>query len=184
LPAQKHPLFEKEKPGKKLQELIPFLQKFHLDNQQTYTFCKRLRDLNLLVKSDLGVQDKQGKKYQVNGGWLIDEVALKALDPKLIQEFFVNDWLQKIYQIQFSIKNFPLMIDRFASSTPLPAAKSPAQKLPKLAKAPVAHKPSASVVPQKKEKLVSKPAPVKKVATSKKALAPKAKVATKKVSKK
>lgn len=179
LPSQKHPLFEKEKPSKKLQELIPFLQKFHLDNQQTYTFCKRLQDLNLLVKSDLGVQDKLGKKYQVNGGWLIDEAALKALDPKLVQEFFVGDWLQKIYQIQFSIKNFPLMIDRFADNAIQPS-KPQVQKLPKLAKVPVAPNASASAVSQKKDKLVSKAGPTKKVSASKKTVAPKTKVAAKK----
>jgi len=183
LPAQKHPLFEKDKPGKKLEELIPFLQKFHLDNQQTYAFCKRLQELNLLVKSDLGVQDKQGKKYQVNGGWLIDEAALKALDPKLIQEFFVSDWLQKIYQIQFSIKNFPLMIDHFTVGN-VASTKAPAQKLPKAAAAPVAQKVSAPKVVPKKTQAVSKSVPTKKVAAAKKTVALKSKAVAKKAGKK
>jgi len=190
LPTQKHPLFEKDKPGKKLQELIPFLQKFHLDNQLTYAFCKRLQDLNLLVKSDLGVQDKQGKKYQVNGGWLIDEVALKALDSKLIQEFFVSDHLQKIYQIQFSIKNFPLMIDRFAMSGPAPL-KPQLKKLPKADSVSSTPKLGTPSAPQKKEKPASKPVLAKKaVAVSKpavpkkKTVAVKAKVVAKKTSKK
>lgn len=190
LPAQKHPLFEKDKPGKKLEELIPFLQKFHLDNQQTYAFCKRLQDLNLLVKSDLGVQDKQGKKYQVNGGWLIDEAALKALDPKLIQEFFVSDWLQKIYQIQFSIKNFPLMIDRFAISDPTPLT-SQSKTLPKAVAAPSTSKVGAPPVVQKKEKLASKAVPAKKavavkkpVAAKKQTVVAKTKAVAKKTSKK
>jgi hypothetical protein len=183
LPAQKHPLFEKDKPGKKLEELIPFLQKFHLDNQQTYAFCKRLQELNLLVKSDLGVQDKQGKKYQVNGGWLIDEAALKALDPKLIQEFFVSDWLQKIYQIQFSIKNFPLMIDHFTVGN-VATSKSLPQKLPKTAAAPVAQKAIAPKVVPKKTQTASKPVPTKKVVAAKKTVALKSKAVAKKAGKK
>jgi len=183
LPAQPHPLFEKEKPSKKLQELIPFLQKFHLDNQQTYAFCKRLQELNLLVKSDLGVQDKQGKKYQVNGGWLIDEAALKALDPKLIHEFFVSDWLQKIYQIQFSIKNFPLMIDHFALDNAAPA-KSLAPKLPKAAAVPIAPKESAPKVELKKPPIVTKPAPAKKAVVAKKTVVAKPRVVAKKAVKK
>jgi hypothetical protein len=159
------------------------LQKFHLDNQLTYAFCKRLQELNLLVKSDLGVQDKQGKKYQVNGGWLIDEAALKALDPKLIQEFFVGDWLQKIYQIQFSIKNFPLMIDHFALDHAAPA-KPLAPKLPKAAAVPVVQKESTPKVAQKNPPIVSKPTPAKKAVIAKKTVAAKPKVVAKKAVKK
>jgi hypothetical protein len=136
-----------------------------------------------LVKSDLGVQDKQGKKYQVNGGWLIDEAALKALDPKLIHEFFVSDWLQKIYQIQFSIKNFPLMIDHFALDNAAPP-KSPAPKLPKAAAVPVAPKEIAPKVAPKKSPVVSKPAPAKKAVVAKKTVVAKSKVVAKKAVKK
>jgi hypothetical protein len=139
-----------------------------------------------LVKSDLGVQDKQGKKYQVNGGWLIDEAALKALDPKLIQEFFVSDWLQKIYQIQFSIKNFPLMIDHFALDNAAPA-KSLAPKLPKAAAVPAVpavQKESTPKLAQKKTPTVTKPAPAKKAVVAKKTVAAKPKVVAKKAVKK
>jgi len=206
LPAQQHALFENDKPGKRLQELIPFLQKFHIDNQLTHGFCQRLQGVNLLPKSDLGVQDKQGKKYQVNGGWIIDEVALKALDPKLIQEFFANDWLHKIYQIGFSIKNFPLMVDRFVTPSmttsarsgivqskiakadktqvvakPLSATiaqnKTPAKTLAKIAHKSVA-KPLTKTVAKVEPKQAIKPAPLKKAA------APKSKVVVKKSSKK
>jgi hypothetical protein len=107
------------------------------------------------------------------------------LDPKLIQEFFVGDWLQKIYQIQFSIKNFPLMIDRFASnSSSGVVSKSPPAKSSKATTLPVASKVSAPSVAPKKEKTLGKSAPVKKVIASKKVQAPKTKAVAKKTAKK
>jgi len=180
--SQTHAIFEKDQPSKKLQELIPFLQKFHQDNQQTYAFCKRLQELNLLSKFDLGVQDRFGKKYQVAGGWLIDEDALKTLDPQLVQEFFANSWLQKIYQIQFSIRNFPLMLDRFGmddSSQEKPSALSaPAKK-----SLPVQAASAAKKAPAPKSGSSSVKASTK-AAAPKKTVATKAKTASKKTGKK
>lgn len=163
LPNQHQKLFDGDKPSQKLQELIPFLQRYHTDNQQTYAFCKRLHELNLLTQSDLAVQDRFGNKYQVNGGYLIDEKALHNLTEKLVHEFFSATWLQKIYQIQFSLKNFPWMLERFgkplATSPKAPTKQSAAQpnsnsaksKLPAAKPAKTAAKTSATkkVVPKK-----------------------------------
>jgi hypothetical protein len=162
--TEQHLIFEGDNLGKKLQELIPFLQKFHVDNQSTYAFCKRLHELNLLTESELAVMDKSGKKYQIQGAWFINEAALKALDQTVVQEFFANDWLQKIYQIQFSIKNFPIMLDRFATvgdSTKSAIAKKPVAT-PALAAKPT---PKPAPVPVKAPKApAKKPAPLKKPA--------------------
>ena len=170
--GEQHAIFEGEGLGKKLQDLIPFLQKFHVDNQNTYAFCKRLHELDLLTESELAVMDKAGKKYQIQGAWFINEAALKSLDPALIQEFFANGWLQKIYQIQFSIKNFPIMLDRFATvgqiAKPVPA-KQPAPKVtvsePK--KAVPAKKVATKVAAKVAPKAAPKAAPKKASATAK-----------------
>ena len=186
--TEQHLIFEGDNLSKKLQELIPFLQKFHVDNQNTYAFCKRLHELNLLTESELAVMDKSGKKYQIQGAWFINEAALKALDQTVVQEFFANDWLQKIYQIQFSIKNFPIMLDRFATvgepakpaiakklaATPVLAPKPALKPTPKSAAKPAptpirATKAAASESKKtstaKKTSSVKKAAPVKKPAT-------------------
>jgi hypothetical protein len=171
--TEQHLIFEGDNLGKKLQELIPFLQKFHVDNQSTYAFCKRLHELNLLTESELAVMDKAGKKYQIQGAWFINEAALKALDQTVIQEFFANDWLQKIYQIHFSIKNFPIMLDRFATvgdSTKSAIAKKPVATpalAPKTAPAPV-KAPKAAALESKKASPAKKAAPAKKPAPLKK----------------
>jgi hypothetical protein len=182
----KNPLFEDDKPTKTLQDLIPFLQKFHADNLQTQAFCRRMKELNLLTQGDLAIADKQGKQYQVNGGWLIDDAILKNLDPQVIQEFFQNDLLQKIYQIQFSIKNFPVIIDRFMGLGI--AEKSTAKPIEKKASA-LTRKDVKDTIAANPKSVVAKKAAAKKIESapiepSKNKLITKSQTAVKTVSKK
>jgi len=106
------PLFEGEGAGTKLKELLPFLRQFHQENQETFAFAKHLKEHDLLMKTDLSVQSRDGAKYQVNGVWIIDEAKLKLLDSDAIYSMFTEGLLAKIYQIIFSIKNLSFLAER------------------------------------------------------------------------
>lgn len=130
------PLFEGEKLGSELQERIPFLQKFHQDNLNSFHFYRKLHELHLLTKSDLSITGADQKKYLLNGVYLIDEKKLKELSNEVVTTLFKYDHLSKIYLITASLQNFPTLSERLSSQSlvkkKIPVAKKTlaSQKIP------------------------------------------------------
>ena len=109
------PLFEGEAPGKKIQEVLPFLQKYHLEHRNTMNFCQQLADLQLLTSSNLKIQSKAGQTYQVNGVWIIEEASLKKLSPETLHRLLSEDSLSKIIQQQFSLNHFTSLTEKVSA---------------------------------------------------------------------
>ena len=109
------PLFEGEAPGKKIQQVLPFLQKYHLEHRNTMNFCQQLADLQLLTSSNLKIQSKAGQTYQVNGVWIIEETSLKKLSPETLHRLLSEDSLSKIIQQQFSLNHFTELTEKVSA---------------------------------------------------------------------
>jgi len=156
------PLFEGEGAGSKLKELLPFFRQFHQENQETFTFAKHLKEHDLLMKTDLSVQSRDGAKYQVNGVWIIDESKLKLLDSDAIYSMFTEGLLAKIYQIIFSMKNLSFLAERvrnrLVNSAAAKAKVGTTLKVEEQAEISLPSKKVAEVAPQKKTLTVPKKA--------------------------
>lgn len=107
-------LFDGDEPSKWLMDLIPFLERCHTENILTLKFTNRLKDLGLLTKSNLSVKDQSGGNHQINGAYIINQNVFQKIPAETIQELFANGWLEKIYQLQFSLKNFPILSERIS----------------------------------------------------------------------
>ena len=169
------PLFEGEAPSKKIQQVLPFLQKYHLEHRNTIHFCKQLSDLQLLSSSNLKIQSKSGQTYQVNGVWIIEEANLKKLSPDVLHQLLSDGVLSKIIEHQFSLNHFTGLTEKgnelhshsnIAKSLKLKGVdkKIPTELVSSSSRASVAKKNVKSKVVRKSAKVLveAKKTPIKK----------------------
>lgn len=158
------PLFEDEAPSKKIQQVLPFLQKYHLEHRNTIQFCQQLSSLQLLSSSNLKIQSKLGLTYQVNGVWIIEEANLKKLLPEVLHQLLSDGVLKKIIEHQFSLNHFTSLTEKVSALHPHSnVEKSPKSKsIEKKSSTKLASSSSRASVATKnvKSKVVSKSAKV------------------------
>lgn len=133
---ESEPLFEGGAPSKKIQQVLPFLQKYHLEHRNTIQFCQQLSDLQLLSSSNLKIQSKSGQTYQVNGIWIIEEANLKKLLPEVLHQLLSDGVLSKIIEHQFSLNHFTSLTEKvselhsYSNIAKSPKLKGVAKKIP------------------------------------------------------
>jgi hypothetical protein len=80
-----------------LKGVMEFHKAYQIQNLRTQAFCKQLKELDLLQTLRVTLSGKEGEQPIVTGIRAINREKFKGLDPKLVQEWFANDWLEMIH---------------------------------------------------------------------------------------
>jgi len=100
-------LFSDNKASDLLQQISDFVRNYHAESNRTNKFVQRLVDLDLLIEKRLQINYPDGSsQYSIAGGWLVDEVKLKSLDPEIIEKMHKSGDLFLIHMHISSLRNF------------------------------------------------------------------------------
>jgi hypothetical protein len=113
-----------------LNSMVGFLDGFSRDMERTKQFVDRLRELDLLVKRELRVADKQGRNYFLRDLYLVDEEKLAKLDDATVGQLHREGYLGWIYAHLVSVGNasrLPGMVPVDEAAAAEPAAAEPAE---------------------------------------------------------
>ncbi|MFZ5766679.1 MAG: SapC family protein [Thermodesulfobacteriota bacterium] len=109
------PLFNEDKtPAPLLQNMVNFIQDYHMRMQHTNDFTRRLAACDLLqeMKAEFGNKET-GKNFRLSGLHMIDEQKLLELDQEKVMDFFKKGEFAWIYSHLNSLSNFRRLLDRF-----------------------------------------------------------------------
>jgi hypothetical protein len=117
------PGFNKEGRGKRLftddakptpfvDDVLKFLQDYRAQFLRTQSFCKKLRELDLLVPMQAQVTLVSGEKMSLSGFHVVDRKKLIALPGEKLSELAKNDELELLYLHLQSMHNFNGVTDR------------------------------------------------------------------------
>jgi hypothetical protein len=121
---------EEGKPSELLNNMVGFLDGYSRDMDRTRQFVERLQELDLLVKRELRVADKQGKSYFLRDLLLVDEEKLAKLDDATLGKLHRDGHLGWIYAHLVSVGNasrLALRIPVDANAAPAAANEAPAE---------------------------------------------------------
>ncbi|KAB7623812.1 SapC family protein [Alkalilimnicola sp. S0819] len=88
-----------------LTEIVEFLQLFHGEMLRTRRFTARLRELDLLVRKDLQLQDARGRSYIIQDFQVVDEERLDGLEDAQLIELQRSGFLAWIHAHLISLGN-------------------------------------------------------------------------------
>jgi hypothetical protein len=107
------PLFVERQPSAFLQQILEFLRDFNLQSQRTAAFAQKLNSWGLLKETQAQASAADGKAYNLTGLWVVDETALRQLEPEKVQELFSKTGeLAWVYFHLVSLSNFRLLAGR------------------------------------------------------------------------
>jgi len=98
-----------------LKNVLEFLKEYQAHYQRTETFCKKLKDLDLLEPMSAQFTTSKGEKLNLTGFMAIDRVKLKELTGDQFKELAKTDELELTYVHIQSMRNFNLMLERASS---------------------------------------------------------------------
>lgn len=127
-------LFETDgSPSAFTQSVLKFLENYRVQFLRTQTFCRKLRELDLLQPMQAEFTRGSGGKSALSGFLGVDRTKLKALSDQAVRELITSDGLELIYLHLTSLRNFVALKDRLAqrenaalNPTPETAAFAPA----------------------------------------------------------
>ena len=90
-------LYGENDDGPVIEEAKDFLVKFQSHIKRTEIFCKRLRELDLLVPMETVVTE-EGRELSMEGLEIVDRQRVLELDDKVIIELMRNNEMELIYQ--------------------------------------------------------------------------------------
>jgi hypothetical protein len=100
------------KPTPYVDNVLKFLQQYQLEFQRAQTFCKKLKDLNLLEPMQAQINLGSGERMALSGFSLVDRARLKTLSANALAELVKSDELELIYAHLVSMRNFATVRDR------------------------------------------------------------------------
>ena len=95
-----------------LKKTIEFLGEYNNRTQATATFCKKLKELDLLEPMKLSVKTSEGRELSMVGFMGVNRGRLKSLPPERIIELFKTDQLELIYLHLASLANVEILMQR------------------------------------------------------------------------
>ena len=106
---------EDKKPTPYVENVLKFLQQYQVEWKRTEAFCRKLKELNLLVPMQAQVSLDSGEKRLLTGFSVVDRARLKTLSSNVLAELTTSDELELIYAHLLSTQNFAAMRDRLPS---------------------------------------------------------------------
>ncbi|MDK3018045.1 SapC family protein [Pseudodonghicola flavimaris] len=110
-----------------LKSVLKFLQDYQASFARTQAFCKRMKELDLLVPMQAEFSLAAGQKRTLGGFQVVDRERLKALSGETLADLCRKDELECIYLHLSSMRHFRDMLGRANSEAasavePTPAA--------------------------------------------------------------
>jgi SapC len=106
------------KPTPYVENVLKFLQQYQFEFHRTQTFCKKLKDLNLLEPMQAQINLGSGERMALRGFSAVNRARLKTLSANVLAELVQSDELELIYAHLASIQNFATVRDRIAEAQP------------------------------------------------------------------
>jgi len=95
-----------------LKSVLKFLQDYQAGFARTQAFCKRLKELDLLVPMQAEFSLGAGQKRTLGGFQVVDREKLKALSGEVLADLCRKDELECIYLPLSSMRHFRQMLER------------------------------------------------------------------------
>jgi hypothetical protein len=95
--------------------VLKFLQQYQLEFQRTQSFCRKLKDLNLLGPMQAQIKLGSGQRMASRGISAIDRARLKTLSASVLGELVKSDELELMYAHLVSLQNFAAVRDRLTT---------------------------------------------------------------------
>lgn len=95
-----------------VENVLKFLQEFRNQFMRTQTFCKKLKELDLLEPMRAQISLSAGSQFSLSGFSAVDRKKLKALPADKLAELAKTDELELIYVHLQSMRNFSTVKDR------------------------------------------------------------------------
>ncbi|MBU2710574.1 SapC family protein [Zooshikella harenae] len=94
---------------------INFLKTFQQASEDTNTFCKHIKALNLLEPMNAQIKMNKGDDLSVTGFMVISKAQLQKLTEKQLKELITNDYMMLLYEHLSSLTNFSVLVDKIAA---------------------------------------------------------------------
>jgi SapC len=107
------------KPTPYVENVLKFLQQYKLEFQRTQTFCKKLKELNLLEPMQAQINLGSGLRMALRGFSVVDRSRLKTLSAEVLAKLARSDELELIYDHLVSMRNFATVRDRLIAAHPV-----------------------------------------------------------------
>lgn len=115
-----------------LKNALAFVQGYQNEAQRTAEFCREVEQLGLLNEMSAMAELNDGRKFRLDGLWVIDEAKLQALSAAAAVDLFRRGWMGLVYAQLLSLGHLRVLLDRTAlrgaSDAPAPAEASDATR--------------------------------------------------------
>jgi hypothetical protein len=101
-----------------VENVLKFLQQYQLEFHRTQTFCKKLKDLNLLEPMQAQINLRSGERMALGGFSVVNRARLKTLSAEMLAELVRLDELELIYDHLVPMRNFATVRDRLTAAQP------------------------------------------------------------------
>jgi hypothetical protein len=99
-----------------LTRILEFIQRYHNEMQRTQAFIARLRELDMLVRRDLQINDERGGSLLLKDFLVVDEERFAKLDDDAVVYFHKAGWLPWVYAHLLSLSNLQGLNKRLAAA--------------------------------------------------------------------
>ncbi|MEN8178382.1 MAG: SapC family protein [Pseudomonadota bacterium] len=106
---------EKGEQSTYLENMLGFLNQYHIDQKRTQDFMAKLREYDLLEPMHANVELNSGVRVSLKGFFVINRDRLKKLESDKITDLIKSDALERIYTHLVSLENFNPLMERFAA---------------------------------------------------------------------
>jgi hypothetical protein len=100
------------KPTAYVEKVLAFLKEFQAQFERTRTFCRRIKELQLLEPMQANVTTPQGEKITLGGFLAVSRDKLRGLSGETLEKLAKNDELELLYLHLSSMRNFSEVKDR------------------------------------------------------------------------
>ena len=107
------PLFENGEPSQSIKDTLQFCENFQVSIAQAGTFMAELRELKLLIDSEITIeQPGEAQPFVYRGFKIVDENKLKELRGDQLRKMMQSGMLPLIYAHLFSLQLMPVLFNR------------------------------------------------------------------------
>ncbi|OYW33977.1 MAG: SapC family protein [Methyloversatilis sp. 12-65-5] len=97
-----------------LKNALAFVQGYQNEAQRTAEFCREVEQLGLLNEMSALAELKDGRKFRLDGLWVIDEAKLQSLSAAAAVDLFRRGWMGLVYAQLLSLGHLRVLLDRTA----------------------------------------------------------------------
>ncbi len=100
------------KPTPYVDNVLKFLQEYQAQFLRTKTFCRKVKELDLLEPMQAQISTVTGERFSLGGFWAVNRGKLKALPGDKLAELAKTDELELLYLHMQSMRNFNNLRER------------------------------------------------------------------------